>query len=93
MKPSLIALMQWRSQPKILGGPNDYTLNEQQYFVRDTSSQSTKWQAMLKFGFHWLRLCSHVKVFFSTSQLLKLSCVVIGKFYRFPYGIFSSTQN
>jgi len=42
MKPSLIALMQWRSQPKILGGPNDYTLNEQQYFVRDTSSQSTK---------------------------------------------------
>jgi len=64
MKPSLIALMQWRSQPKILGGPNDYTLNEQQYFVRDTSSQSTKWQAMLKFGFHWLRLCSHVKVFF-----------------------------
>jgi len=33
---------QWRSQPKIGGGAKCLILGEQQYFVWDTASQSTK---------------------------------------------------
>ena len=39
---------QWRSQPKIGGGAKCLILGEQQYFVWDTASQSTKWLNTLK---------------------------------------------
>jgi len=50
------------SQPKVFGGPNTLTLSEQQYFVWDTASQSTKPQDMLDIWGpwapwpHWLRV-------------------------------------
>jgi len=40
-------LKQWRSQTKILEGPNILTLSEQQCLVWDTAPRSTKRQGML----------------------------------------------
>jgi len=45
---------QWRSQSKNLGGAKIQILGQQQYFVLETASQSTKWPDMLKnFGRAW----------------------------------------
>ena len=41
---------QWRSQTKIFERQSLLSLSEQQYFVLDSASQSTKWQDMLEIG-------------------------------------------
>jgi len=41
---------QWRSQTKRSGGPKCLILGEQQYFIWDTASQSTKLLTILKIG-------------------------------------------
>jgi len=46
-------MLQSHSQPKKFG-ENHLTLTEQQYFVWDTSSQSTKWQDILEIQGAWL---------------------------------------
>jgi len=69
--------VQWRNQPKIVGA-KCLILGEQQYFVGDTASQSTKLLNMLNIlgGVlaHWLRLCPYIGTSYIVSNRKQKSC-------------------
>ena len=90
---------QWCSQPKtFLGRPKRLILGEQQYFVWDAASQSTKWLDMLKiWGGPWPLGYAYEYVVHERHKLAVLawhsfSWMWVGKRYQHVFGFSSNWQ-